>query len=214
MSSRRKRHKFHKLPDDDLRLSLLKSHEILKTRSKFLSSIRSIERKGHLFVEEASNACMIFGQYEAGSAVCISADGLILTCCHCLMDNPCIGDLRCLVTSTGDVWMAEVVKFDSLRDLALLRCIGEFDLQTGSIDHPIWKKNLDPYPFVKCLYDTFTDLDDGVSLLTVGCPAVCIGQPGQEDLERSDLTYTGYPFIHASIGKYEGVIDGSGVFRI
>ncbi|KAK5994528.1 hypothetical protein PT974_05006 [Cladobotryum mycophilum] len=66
---------------------------------------------------------LLFAQEEAGSAVCISPNGLILSCAHCVAESP--NELswakpHWLLFSNGRLVSAQLLAWDPKRDLSLL----------------------------------------------------------------------------------------------
>src|SRR5690606_6257696 len=104
-------------------------------------------------------------QEEAGTAVCISPRGVLLTCSHCVAESASELDweeTHWLLFSSGDVVAARTVAWDSRRDLAVLV------ITRASSTPP-------PFPFTRL---SPTPPKRQARLL-------CIGHPGSEDLESS-----------------------------
>lgn len=75
---------------------------------------------------DAARSTVVFAQHEAGTAVCIAASGLILTCSHCVAESPeeyAAGNPSWLIFSCGRVVQARCIAWDERRDLALLQII-------------------------------------------------------------------------------------------
>lgn len=71
----------------------------------------------------ALSATLLFAQPEAGTATCLSATGLLLTCSHCIAPDLASfspSQPHWLLLSTGFAVSALCIAFDPHRDLALL----------------------------------------------------------------------------------------------
>ncbi|KAF5696046.1 dimethylaniline monooxygenase [Fusarium globosum] len=132
------------------------------------------------------DAIFVFAQSEAGTAVCISPDGILLTCAHCVAEEP--SELTAntsfvLLSSTGNVVTAKVVAWNPIRDLALLQ-----------IDKTeIFRQ---PFPFARI----------ATSPPKFNTKLLCIGHPGSEDLEaeRSGVK-TEYDTLVLTEGTFRGL---------
>ena len=137
----------------------------------------------------AATSALVFAQEEAGTAVCISKEGMILTCCHCVAEDPTaaettIGSHSWLVLASGAAVQSVCLALDFHRDLALLQIVAA---QIPS-----------PFPFAS----------EALSPPKIRAPLVCIGHPGSEDLEvgRQGVK-TGYDVLHVSTGRFLGYAD-------
>ncbi|KAK6977931.1 trypsin-like cysteine/serine peptidase domain-containing protein [Favolaschia claudopus] len=142
-------------------------------------------------MRNALEASLIFAQHEAGSAVCIDAAGWVLTCAHCIgeteeeyRESP----TRWLLFYTGLAVRVECRVWDAIRDLALLKIIAVESAGTA-LRFPFLRPSTRP-PVLRA-------------------PIVCIGQPGQDDLESTSARRTNYPFLEISEGKFRGMIPGA-----
>ncbi|KAM7216823.1 Glutamyl endopeptidase [Rhypophila decipiens] len=160
---------------------------------------------------------LIFAREEAGTAVMIREDGLMLTCAHCVADtrqdfeSQNIKDkVFWLLESSGRVFRAKCIAWDPVRDLALLgffwysprkraipsrAMLAAFPPGARQPDMPRWVQ----FDHVK-LAGSSPDVD---------APLVCVGHPGAEDLETSRRgVKTGYDVLHVSTGAFRGVAEG------
>jgi S1-C subfamily serine protease len=81
------------------------------------------EGSGKVSLAQAAEATLVFAQEEAGTAVCISPQGLIMTCSHCVAGNPEESDWaerKWMLLASGQIFQAKCVVWDLQRDLALL----------------------------------------------------------------------------------------------
>ena len=170
-------------------------------RTKLRTSITRLRRTTETHLQDALDATLVFAQEEAGTAVCISPSGLLLTCSHCVADdeesalNPTA--TQWLIFARGQVVKAVCVAWDGRRDLALLQIThaepstshaSPSDLPSPSFPHVSISP---PKP------------------LPLATPLLCIGHPGSEDLEASTPGQaTGYDVLHISKGIYHGMAQG------
>ncbi|KAH6893349.1 trypsin-like cysteine/serine peptidase domain-containing protein [Thelonectria olida] len=137
-------------------------------------------------------ATLVFAHSEAGTAVCLSPDGVLLTCAHCVAESPAElnpAELRVLLFSSGAVVTARVVAWDPVRDLALLVVV-----ETDSLRRP--------FPFVRL----------APAPPKLRTPLLCIGHPGSEDLEASTAGVpTHYDTLVLSSGRFRGLAKGQDV---
>ncbi|KAF5613189.1 dimethylaniline monooxygenase [Fusarium subglutinans] len=132
------------------------------------------------------DATFVFAQSEAGTAVCISPDGILLTCAHCVAEEPSeltANTSYVLLSPTGKVVTAKVVAWDPIRDLALLQ-IDKAELLRR------------PFPFARI----------ATSPPKFNAKLLCIGHPGSEDFEaeRSGVK-TGYDLLVLTEGTFRGL---------
>ncbi|KAI0858030.1 trypsin-like cysteine/serine peptidase domain-containing protein [Xylaria cubensis] len=170
-------------------------HKILLRKQTWLRQY-SLEVPS-LFTSHADvlNATLVFAQEEAGTAVCIAPNGMLLTCSHCVAENA--DELnesrnRWLLFRSGVAVKAVCVAWDERRDLALLRvdAVQQEGEDGGSPS---------PFPFVS-IGPTAPALDSRL---------LCVGHPGSEDLEASQPGIkTNYDVLHVSTGRYRGCADG------
>ncbi|KAI8949775.1 trypsin-like cysteine/serine peptidase domain-containing protein [Xylaria longipes] len=141
----------------------------------------------------ALDATLVFAQEEAGTAVSIAPNGLLLTCSHCVAEN--IDERNklkdCwLLFRSGIAVRAICVAWDARRDLALLQVVATQRKDEG--------RSLSCFPFVS-ISSTTPALNSRL---------VCIGHPGSEDLEACQLGIkTNYDVLHISTGRYRGCAD-------
>ncbi|KAF8167108.1 trypsin-like cysteine/serine peptidase domain-containing protein, partial [Crassisporium funariophilum] len=156
------------------------------------------------------NATLVFAQEDAGTAVCIAAQGIILTCSHCvaehaeeLKDNR----MKWLIFSSGQVVQAQCVAWDPRRDLALLRIVASQKHLTVASSPP---QSVSPASVVQSsLFPFLTHADASPALRA---PLICVGHPGSEDLEapRPGIK-TDYDVLHVSSGVFRGYAPGQDV---
>ncbi|KAM0694916.1 hypothetical protein Q7P36_005272 [Cladosporium allicinum] len=102
-----------------------KRQKLLSSPSRTGNSITKLVKRSSSLAAAAS-ATLVFAQHEAGTAVCIAASGLVLTCAHCVAESRkeyAAAKPTWLVFSSGQVVRAECVAWDQNRNLALLRII-------------------------------------------------------------------------------------------
>ena len=139
---------------------------------------------------------MVFAQEEAGTAVCISDDGLLLTRSHCVAETA--QDLETsrfhrLLFKSGRAVRAKCVVWDPLRDLALLQVV---DAQDG--DTELQPPEVISFPLVHV----------GDASPVKNAVMICIGHPGSEDLEASQPgILPNYDVLHVSTGRFRGYAE-------
>ncbi|KAF2017159.1 trypsin-like serine protease [Aaosphaeria arxii CBS 175.79] len=149
----------------------------------------------------AVDATLIFAQEAAGTAVCISSSGLLLTCSHCVAETEDELDMEkvsWLIFASGRVVQAKPIKWDSKRDLALLQVVAAQSLNEESA-----QSTAEPnFPFI-----SLTSIAPSLR-----ARLLCIGHPGAEDLELAQKGVpTGYDVLHISEGRYRGIAKGQDV---
>ncbi|KAK4090654.1 hypothetical protein Purlil1_4790 [Purpureocillium lilacinum] len=144
------------------------------------------------------DATLVFAQQEAGTAVCLSPRGLLLTCAHCIADSPddlSFARTHWLLFPSGALVAAVALAWDPRRDLALLlvtRC-------SASPSRALVVPEQLPFPHVRV----------APSAPRPGASLVCIGHPAAEDLEHPVAgTQTGYDVLVVSTGSYRGLAPG------
>ncbi|KAI0450022.1 trypsin-like cysteine/serine peptidase domain-containing protein [Xylaria acuta] len=141
----------------------------------------------------ALDATLVFAQEEAGTAVCIAPNGILLTCSHCVaesIDEWNKSKDRWLLFRSGVTVKASCIAWDERRDLALLQVVAA---QRGGED-----SGLSRFPFVSI----------SPTAPAVNSRLVCAGHPGSEDLEASQPGIkTNYDVLHVSAGRYRGCAD-------
>jgi S1-C subfamily serine protease len=187
-----------------------KRQKLLSSPSQASNSItKLVKRTKHMTA--AARATLVFAQHEAGTAVCIAASGLVLTCAHCVAESPdeyAAARPTWLVFSSGQVVRAECVAWDQKRDLALLRITAADRLAD------------EPSPAPPMLF-SFAEIASQASLFAPGdkqtTRLICIGHPGSEDLEavptsdNSKPILTDYDVLHVSRGYYHGLASDQDV---
>ncbi|KAK4903156.1 hypothetical protein LTR27_000084 [Elasticomyces elasticus] len=153
----------------------------------------------------AAQATLVFGQEEAGTAVCVSATGLLLTCSHCVGDSADASEMakdHWLLFADGRIVRAKCIAWDGGRDLALLRVIAA---QARSGDATVNASSAITTPSFPTIA-----LSDAPPKRNAALH--CIGHPGSEDLEvdKSGVA-TGYDCLHISEGRYRGLATGQDV---
>ncbi|KAJ1552269.1 hypothetical protein HK405_011980, partial [Cladochytrium tenue] len=180
---------------------------LLKKRSLLLAHGVSVPKRlrSRGAVTAAVDATLAFGQQDAGTAVCVSPSGLLLTCSHCVAENK--GDLDAnpdkthwLVFASGQVVGARCIAWDGRRDLALLKIVFACTQESSGSS----AANNAPEPAIP----TFPSIRVARAQPCSSPPAclVCIGHPGSEDLEASRPGIrTGYDVLHVSEGHFRGL---------
>ncbi|KAI0441636.1 trypsin-like cysteine/serine peptidase domain-containing protein [Xylaria telfairii] len=142
----------------------------------------------------ALDATLVFAQEEAGTAVCISPNGILLTCSHCVAENIAEWENskdRWLLLKSGLAVKARCVAWDERRDLALLQVV--------AAQRESESDGTSRFPFV-AISPTPPSLHSRL---------VCVGHPGSEDLEASQPGIkTNYDVLHVSAGRFRGCADG------
>jgi hypothetical protein len=145
-----------------------------------------LERRG---IPNPANATLVFAQEEAGTAVCVSPCGVLLTCSHCVAETEDELDwdrLHWLLFASGDAVAAKTIVWDAKRDLVLLIIVQAPDPSS-------------PFPF-HCL---------STNALRPRACLVCVGHPGSEDLEETIAgVQTNYDTLVLSVGTYRGLAPG------
>lgn len=151
-------------------------------------------------LRDALDACIIFAQETAGSAVFIHADGWILTCAHCIAENTADWNLvkeklHWLLLSSGLAVQAKCLAWDDQRDLALLKVVAME--ANGSVQCPPGGCGAVRFPFAVLASE----------MPPTSAPLLCIGQPSSYDLETaSQRTRTNYSVLEASVGTFRGLV--------
>ncbi|KAL6850638.1 hypothetical protein ACO1O0_007762 [Amphichorda felina] len=174
-----------KLPAPDHRI-LLKKRRWLRTYS--VLAPRDLERNG---VPNPADATLVFAQEEAGTAVCVSPNGVLLTCSHCVAET--LEDLdwakiHWLLFASGEVVAARTVAWDGRCDLAVLVVVKATGNTTQASFPSIRLSPAAPKPQARLL---------------------CVGHPGSEDLEASiPGAQTNYDTLVLSAGIFRGLAPG------
>jgi len=185
-------------------------HELLLKKGELLAvwspQIPAAFRKHKSIID----ATLVFGQEAAGTAVCISSIGLLLTCAHCVAEDEDELDwsrVHWLVFRSGKVVKAVCIAWDSRRDLALLRVIAAQD----DSKRQSWTGATGPTSPNQMAEATrlFPYIHIARSSPSRGSNIVCIGHPGSEDLEADEPgMQTGYEVLHLSQGLFHGHEQG------
>jgi S1-C subfamily serine protease len=187
-----------------------KRQKLLSSPFQTSNSITKLVKRARI-LEAAASATLVFAQHEAGTAVCIAASGLVLTCAHCVAESPeeyAAAKPTWLLFSSGQVVRAECVAWDQKRDLALLRITATDRLAD------------EPSPESPVLFP-FAEIASQTPLFAPGSKQttrlICIGHPGSEDLEAvptsdsSEPVLTDYDVLHVSRGYYHGLASDQDV---
>ncbi|KAL2881783.1 hypothetical protein SGCOL_002939 [Colletotrichum sp. CLE4] len=143
---------------------------------------------------------LVFAQEEAGTAVCISPNGILLTCSHCTAET--IDDFddsksHWLLFASGQVVEAKALAWDGRRDLALLKIISA--QQSPPSSGPSSSPPSGGFPFIT--------LSSTPPVLKARL--ICVGHPGSEDFEATmPGTKTDYDVLHLSTGTFRGCAEG------
>lgn len=201
------------LPKRDLATLKLKRSKLLSPSSQTASFITDLADKASASsnaLTAAARGTLVFAQQEAGTAVCITPSGLVLTCANCVAETDeeyAANKPYWLIFSSGQVVRAQCVAWDARRDLALLRITAAEPLD--DVESPASEI---PFPFARIAYQPplAPKKKQATSLL-------CIGHPGSEDLEAvptsksSTPVPSGYDVLHVSYGRYRGLAPGQDV---
>lgn len=191
------------LSKKDLATLKLKRNKLLSPSSQTADFIADLpQSSAGEALAAAARATLVFAQHEAGTAVCVAASGLVLTCSHCVAESAeehAAGNLHWLIFSSGQVVQAKCVAWDPKRDLALLQVIAA----ERSAHHNDEPSTAEPsFPFA-----TIAAHAPPTPSKRLGIPLICIGHPGSEDLETDSSTSVllNYDVLHISDGHYRGL---------
>ncbi|KAL2127506.1 hypothetical protein VTI74DRAFT_10622 [Chaetomium olivicolor] len=191
-----------RLPRSHTKLSK-KDHALLLLKQARLQASNILKPTSSRASISAISATLIFAQGEAGTAVCIHASGLLLTCAHCIAETEPELDFSkpyLLLFASGTVVTAQCTAWDPKRDLALLKVTAAQRPAGGD------GSGLSPRHW------QFPALEIADRSPNVGTKLVCIGQPGSEDLECEEAgVETGYEVLCVSEGRFRGYADGQNV---
>ena len=168
------------------RLAAEKAHKVERKAEQYLDSLRETVKGSTDAIEEAYEACVIFAQEEGGSGVCISADGLILTCAHCL-GNPGKkkGTKHYVIFTNGQVVLTESVYIDELGDVALMQAINLPNECEGKMPYTSFAGG---YKIKETLY--------------------CVGQPYPFNLENEEGEEIFKELVSISKGSLREILPG------
>ncbi|KAK7426080.1 hypothetical protein QQZ08_007390 [Neonectria magnoliae] len=104
-------------------------------------------------------ATLVFAQDEAGTAVCISPDGVLLTCAHCVAETPADLDLAArhtLLFASGRLVAARTVAWDPapFPHVRLADAAPKRGARLLCVGHPGSEDLEDPVPGLQTGYDT------------------------------------------------------------
>lgn len=181
-------------------------HKLLLRKRELLRKHMVANQEGHPSpVTSAVEATLVFAQEEAGTAVCIAPEGVLLTCSHCVAESRDELDLEkphWLIFASGRIVSAKCIAWDPARDLALLRVVAS---QTDASGSSVVASN----PPCDAGSSAFPSVVAGDSMPAMNARLVCIGHPGSEDLEAEELgVKTDYDVLHVSTGRFRGHIEG------
>lgn len=112
---------------DDAKLAIMKSRRVLEGIKDIYDDYDSVFTLQQF---KSIESCLIFAQECAGSAVCITPTGIILTCSHCLEDEdeqpPDMTTRKTLIFADGTIVVAQCIAFSVITDVALLQIIGKY----------------------------------------------------------------------------------------
>lgn len=186
-----------RLKPADLRLLETKRSKLLQHGSQvhcYIEEVSNSRIRSKNALVEAARSVFVFAQEEAGTAVCVSPAGLLLTCSHCVTNDEAeaINKRMWLVSSVGVIVQASCIAWDGIRDLALLQIIA---VESSYGSTTLWScVTILPHPS------------------KVNTRLICIGHPGSEDFEshRAGVA-TGYDVLHVSEGRYRGCAMGQDI---
>lgn len=173
----------------------------------FRPSLKTPANKKLALLAQAAGATLAFAQGEAGTAVCISPSGVLLTCSHCIAETEDELDREAqhwLLFASGQIVKAKCVAWDAIRDLALLQIVAS---QTAAESSAL--RSSIPRAALVTPDLRFPTVSISHSPPSLNNSFACIGQPGPLDLETSDPdTPTNYDILHHSTGLYRGLAKG------
>ncbi|KAJ9139236.1 Trypsin-like serine protease [Coniochaeta hoffmannii] len=185
-----------RLTTSHTQLSPASHHLLLHKRSHLQKYSVPVPRDFRKHSPSTVSSTLVFAQEQAGTAVCVSSSGLLLTCAHCVSDEndeqPSPESLYWLLFASGRTVATRCVAWDARRDLALLRVVAAQQPRGGDAAG-------EGFPCVE-VAETGPAVGDGL---------VCVGHPGSEDLEVEDAgVETGYDVLHLSTGLFRGYAEG------
>lgn len=184
-----------------------KEHALLLRKQTLLRSVA-----GALTADEppplarAISSTLVYAAHHAGTAVCVSPEGLLLTAAHCIAEDPDeLAEAKrkgsWLLFADGIVVKAIPLKWDVKRDIALLQIVAAQRSSSRSPPPVMVSPPIFPY----CPISTVPP--------RVNQPLLCIGHPGSEDLEAppsksGQLKATGYDVLCVTRGRFRGLAKG------
>ena len=171
-------------------------HRLLLKKQALLTQTTIDIPRGFEPHASAVSATLVFAQAEAGTAVCVSATGQLLTCSHCVAESAEEFDPaqeHWLIFASGRAARAVCTRWDPRRDLALLQIV-------AAQPPPRGRDTATPsFPFVV----------PAAAPPATKAPLVCVGHPGSEDLEAPQPgVRTNFDVLHVSEGQFRGYAKG------
>ncbi|KIW04698.1 uncharacterized protein PV09_04432 [Verruconis gallopava] len=177
------------LKADDVDLSPLDLKILLKKQDWLRKNSVALPDQ-HASTKKIAEATLVFGQEEAGTAVCISEKGILLTCSHCVAETESeleLERLHYMLFASGQIIQAKCIAWDARRDLALLKIVAaqaphdsSFPAAQVSSQEPKIRQRI-----------------------------LCVGHPGSTDLEASlPGLKTNYDTLYVSTGNFHGYAQG------
>ncbi|KAL9946321.1 hypothetical protein D7B24_001804 [Verticillium nonalfalfae] len=196
-------HSGEKLSANVTRLSSV-GHGILLKKHLWLRQYSASGVAGAIARGLRADATLVFGQEEAGTAICVDSSGILLTCAHCVAEVEEELDLESshwLVFESGQIVEAKCVAWDGRRDLALLKVVAAQGMPDPQVSGGPKSSSQGRCGFPCALPDTSSPpLNDVL---------VCFGHPGSEDLESEQPgVATGYDVLVMSEGRFRGYAEG------
>jgi hypothetical protein len=183
-------------------LALLNAKQLQLRESKLQAWLGTSTGKAKL--ASAARATLVFAQEEAGTAVCVSRNGLLLTCSHCVAESPVERSQargKWLLFASGHAVYADCVAWDPKRDLALLQITAAQLEPPMALSHaPLISEST-----TNATVTSFPFVSIAEAAPRLRSALVCIGHPGSEDLEDpTPGVKTGYDVLHVSTGLFRG----------
>lgn len=180
-------------------------HALLLAKQQKLRALNARASSENSALTNAIDATLIFAQDSAGTAVCIASSGLLLTCSHCISEDPEgpeESETRLLIFSSGRIAQTKCVAFDATRDLALLQIIAAQPPVPDRLPSSV------PAPPNEPIFQaiTLSSTPPKPRLLLA-----CVGHPGSEDLKNPLGCTTDNPVLSISKGRYRGLARGHDV---
>lgn len=179
-----------RMPKKDLTLLRDKQRKLGDVNAQVPTFVRTLADSSNQVdaaLAQSAAATLVFAWEAAGTAVCISPRGLLLTCSHCIAmseDEYEPTKEQWLLFASGDAVRTRCVVWDPIRDLALLQ---------------ITMATVSDFPYVQ--------MAAGPPIMRTAL--ICIGHPGSEDFEATKPgVATGYDVLHFSEGRFRGLAKG------
>lgn len=209
-------------------------HTLLRKKQRWLQTYEVSVPDDSAHIRQAVNATLVFAQDCAGTAVCVSPDGLLLTCSHCVAETEedylagkNDGTTQWLMFASGRIVQTKCVAWDAKLDLALLRVVAaqaqqqqQLSISTTILSERAHGTPADP---IELDEESFVSSEES-SFPSVKLPAqhqplaknrrvICIGHPGSEDLEvDTPGVKTDYDVLHVSEGRSHGHAKDQDIF--